>query len=584
MKENTAMDREGQYADNSDVYAAIRAKTIRRIMQITLWFGAPALILSLSRYSEFGWLPVMGVHLVAYGVLCALYLLRNHLSDVFVSYVIVAAVVGVALGGYAELGKASGGNFYSLCAVVIAVSLLGRRAGLVTLASIVLIQLACGIAFTQGIWSVDVDLNAYNASAAAWVTNIASIVFALMLVAIMQEQRIAIDSIMGQLNAKTLEAETASQYKSTFLATISHELRTPLNGIIGLSNMLRETPLDEKQRGHVDLLSESGHHLVELLGNTLDMSKIESGSMEVHSARFQIGRLIETTMGSLSYMAQENGVRLALHNNLPAPAAYVGDSPKVRQIVYNLLGNAIKFTRYGSVEIIMSEVDAAESGLATGNSVVRIVVKDEGEGIPADQLETVFEPFSQINGQAARIVPGTGLGLTITKQLVELLGGRIEVESTLGKGTAFSVYIPLLRDAAEGAADTANDEPTTESLRVLIAEDNAVNALILTNMLTKLNHSVEHVEDGAKAVARALDGDIDIVFMDVHMPFLNGVEATKQIRQKYSAVELPIIGATAGAFDDQHSECVGAGMNDVLVKPFPKERLLSILSSCRRHK
>ena len=119
---------------------------------------------------------------------------------------------------------------------------------------------------------------------------------------------------------------------------------------------------------------------------------------------------------------------------------------------------------------------------------------------------------------------------------------------------------------------------------MLIAEDNAVNALILTNMLTKLNHSVEHVEDGAKAVARALDGDIDIVFMDVHMPFLNGVEATKQIRQKYSAVELPIIGATAGAFADQHSECVGAGMNDVLVKPFPKERLLSILSSCRRHK
>lgn len=568
--------------NQSELYREIQDDTIARIMKSILLLGFLGLIVSLSRYAEYGWMPIMSVHLFTYLTMCVLYILRRHVPYVLISSVIVVLLLLVTLAGYLSLGKASGGNFYGLFAVIMAVVLLGRNAGLIALGSIVLIQLISGIGFTQGLWSTNTELDAYNASLTAWITNIASLVFSGLIVVILLKQRSVIVDVIEQLREKTLEAESANQYKSAFLSTMSHELRTPLNGIIGLSNMLRDTELNPEQAKQVDLLCESGQHLVELLGNTLDMSKIESGRMELNKAPFDPALLVDTVVSSLGYMAQGTGTRLTVRSDLPVGAQYVGDSPKVRQVVYNLLGNAIKFTKDGQVEVVLREVEPAPGQGSSDSTVLVFAVKDTGEGIAADRLDSIFEPFSQINGQKTRVVAGTGLGLTITKQLVELMDGRIEVESVPNKGTVFTVCLPALRSAHKSAVEEVSDRSNEERLRVLIAEDNSVNALILKNMLGNMNCTVDHVENGRLAVEHALRDDVDIIFMDVHMPVLDGLQATEKIRRKYGADELPIIGATAGALGEEREVCVQAGMNDVLIKPFTRERLLSILSACTR--
>ena len=564
--------------DDEELYDRIQSDTVERIMQAMLLLGAGGLVASLLRYFDFGWMPVMTMHLAAYGIFVVVYFLRNRLAYELVASLVVTIFLLVALSGYVALGKASGGNFYSLCGAVLATVLLGRRAGFFVLGLIALWQLITGIAFSQNIWSADLNLNEYNASSMAWLTNTASLLITALMIVVLLKQKTITVSVLAQLQEKKREAEQNDRAKSRFVSTMSHELRTPLNGIIGLSNMLKETELDKTQQEYVDLLASSSQHMVELIGNTLDMMKIEAGSLSVQNEPLRLEPDMKSLVDSLRYVAEANGTALTLHHGLSEAVALEGDRTKVRQIVYNLLSNAIKFTRDGVVELSIMEASAEAACHVPGGMTVHIAVKDSGDGIPKDQMDLLFKPFAQAENTRAVSALGTGLGLAITKQLVELMGGTIGVRSTLNEGTTFDVFLPF----AQGHQEERTEAESTErpSLRILVAEDNAVSSLVLGATVERLGHSVLHAANGKQAVEYALNPDlhVDLILMDVDMPILDGVDATRQIRLEKSAEVLPIIGATA-TLSEKRDTYVEAGMNNVLIKPLNEVDLRELLAA-----
>lgn len=403
-----------------------------------------------------------------------------------------------------------------------------------------------------------------------------------------EQEKDKVEQQKGEIERLLVEAQESSRLKGEFLANVSHEIRTPMNGILGMTSLALDTPLNDEQRDYLETAKASGEALLALLNDILDLSRIEANRLDLDNVSFSLTACVDEAIKMMSLAAQEKKLALELRRADEVPDLLLGDPGRLRQVLLNLLSNAIKFTQQGFVRLDIG-LDSNEAAIAT----LHFTVTDTGEGIAPGQMDVIFEAFRQADGSITRRHGGSGLGLAICKRLVELMGGRIWATSTLGSGSEFHFTVPF------GIAPPGGKPPTQEirklatvlttggigKLRVLVAEDNAVNQKVLVRLLEKQGHEVEVAADGMEALRLATSKHFDLVLMDVQMPSLDGLEVTRLIREfeaESGNQRAPILMLTAAAMAGDRDKGIAAGADGYIAKPVSLPQLVKSIEQIIR--
>jgi CheY-like chemotaxis protein len=390
-----------------------------------------------------------------------------------------------------------------------------------------------------------------------------------------------LEAAIALANEMARQANQANQAKSDFLANMCHEIRTPINGVLGMTTLLMATPMTREQQECAEMVHTSARALLSLINDILDFSKIEAGLLEIEHIGFSLSELVRDVRLLFRLSAEEKGIWFTVRSDERAPDSLLGDPGRLRQVLINLVGNAIKFTTAGSVSVAV-DLDRLENQRA----VLRFTVTDTGIGIPKDKHDMIFASFTQVDTSTSRTFGGTGLGLAISKQLVSKMGGEIGLSSTLGKGSVFWFTVDLavssdpVPDAGIRSAGGFGSDFKASGARVLVVEDNAINQKVARGFLRHFGLEVDIAGNGWEAVEMAATTPYALIFMDVQMPGMNGYDATREIRKIRDDLGLPrvpIIAMTANAMAHDRDLCLQAGMDDYIPKPFSPETLAAQL-------
>ncbi len=372
------------------------------------------------------------------------------------------------------------------------------------------------------------------------------------------------------------DAVRRARARANFLASMSHEIRTPLNGVLGMLGLALENENNPEQRNRIEIAVRAGENLLNLLNDILDISKVEAGKLSLENIPFTVRGLIEECATLHGQQARQKHIDLICEIDSNLPETFLGDPTRTRQILNNLLSNAVKFTDTGTIKV--------RAGYSSGK--LRIEVIDTGIGMSREGLHRIFSPFSQADSDTTRLYGGTGLGLTLCRQLVERMHGQIQVDSKVGRGTHFTVTLPLpVHDQTPQHALSPPGESIqpVQPMKILLVEDNQVNQIVARSILRKLGHQVDLAENGQKAVDAIEQNSYDLILMDCQMPVMDGYEATRVIRQNPRWKNLPIVAVTANVMQGDREDCLASGMDDYITKPYNRKQLKEVIARWAPH-